>query len=333
MTKSFLETIQETTQDLIFPQIFLSFFSDFLFWTSCWLHQRLGDTICALLTPAVSKVLKLSQIHKPARGDKIMVRKSDAFQCGDAVRQLAIPILPIMLLAISSVWASDTQPNKVAVDSSSTPISAAAAATECPPFLFRNSFEPGNLAQPGGVGTLIRYVTGGGYSVQIDLHTITIHDPTTKNKVEHWGTQHENLNGKHIKDWGGADGWDGARRTVVLGDGTKVTMESTGPLALTTVTSIYNGQQNVQIGNSTNTVIHYGVNLADTVALEAAQHDGETSQFLTNKITGVSDYKTIYNEDASFQIVPFNVQLGTSGGCANPNNVNDYFDDPRIGHT
>jgi hypothetical protein len=25
--------------------------------------------------------------------------------------------------------------------------------------------------------------------------------------------------------------------------------------------------------------------------------------------------------------------LGATGGCANPNQVNDYFDDPRLGHT
>jgi hypothetical protein len=270
-----------------------------------------------------------------------------------------LTILPVMLLAATCAWADEVQPNKLAsdntdgsappsirhIDVSDPPpfvIKHNPAVQEadgplgiggCPEFLFRNGFESGKLTQAGGDGTEIQYITSGGYLLQIDLHTIEIQDPISRNKVEHWGDPHENLNGKHMKDWAGAAGWDGTRRTIMLGDGTKVTMESTGAQGVVDLTSIYDGEQNVQIGNAANTVLHHSVDPADSTALDFAQHDGETSQFTTNTITGIASYITIYNEDSNFLIVPFNVQLGVTGGCANPNSVNDFFDDPRLGHT
>ncbi len=54
---------------------------------------------------------------------------------------------------------------------------------------------------------------------------------------------------------------------------------------------------------------------------------------MTDANTGVANYDNIYNEDADFQIVLFNVPLGVTGGCANPNQVQDLFDDPRLAHT
>ncbi len=276
-----------------------------------------------------------------------------------ALMRFAISILitlPVMLLAATCAWANDAQP---APDNTGSPASTAIrhmdvsdpppfvilhnpafdeldaplGASGCPAFLLRNGFESGFLTQTGGAGTAIRYITSGGYLLQIDLHTISIQDPISRNKVEHWGDPHENLNGKHIKDWAGAAGWDGTRRTILLGDGTKITMEAAGPQGVVELTSIYDGEQNVQINNATNTILHHSTELADTQSREAAQYDGEASQFTTNVITGVADYITTYNEDSSFQMVSFNQQLGITGGCANPNNVNDYFDDPRLGHT
>ncbi len=170
---------------------------------------------------------------------------------------------------------------------------------ECPSFVFRNSFELGRLdgaLPPDNAGAPIRYTTAAGFTVQIDKHRIWIQDPWGMNKVEHWGDLHENLNGKHIKDWGGMAGWDGSRRTILIDGGAKVTMEATGPQGVVLHTSIYDGQQNVQIENSTNT---------DNVS----------------------------NEDSGFNVVPFDVPLGETGGCANPNQVKDFFDDPRMPHT
>ncbi len=44
-------------------------------------------------------------------------------------------------------------------------------------------------------------------------------------------------------------------------------------------------------------------------------------------------YDAVYNEDESFERVATPKPLGTTGGFANPNQVNDLIDDPRLGHT
>lgn len=204
---------------------------------------------------------------------------------------------------------------------------------ECPAFVFRNDFEPGVLSQEGGSGTLIIYVTSGGYRIRVDRHTIIVADPTGRNRIEHWGDPHENLNGKHIKDWAGAPGWDGSQRSILLHDGSKITMTATGAQGLVGQTSIYDGRTHVQIDNITNTIVHHGTDPVDTQTRDDAQHDGETALFESSAVTGVATYSNIYNEDATFDRIEFDRPLGASGGCANPNQVNDYFDDPRLGHT
>lgn len=203
----------------------------------------------------------------------------------------------------------------------------------CPPFVFRHGFESGALSQDGGAGSPITYVSGGGYTVKIDRHTITITDPIGRNTVQHWGDPHENLNGKHLKDWAGASGWDGSRRSVLMGDGSKITMTATGPHGLVGQTSIYDDGTNVQFVNASNLVVHHGIDPIDAQTRDDAQHDGETALFETSAVTGIATYTNIYNEDAVFNRMPFDVPLGTTGGCANPNQVNDLFDDPRLGHT
>ena len=158
-------------------------------------------------------------------------------------------------------------------------------------------------------------------------------DPLVFNKVEHWGDPHENLNGKHIKDWGGEPAWDGSRRSLVLGDGSKLTMEALGAQGVVLHTSIYDGDENLQVDNCRNLVVHRAVDATDTALRDAAQHDGETATFSTDAGTAVATYANAYNEDAAFDVVTFDVPLGETGGYANPNQVNDYYDDPRLGHT
>lgn len=214
--------------------------------------------------------------------------------------------------------------------------------TECPSFLFRSSFDPGQLdaiLQTGferpeqTVGPRIRYVTAAGYIIRIDTHRISIEDPLGRNKVEHWGDPHENLNGKHIKDWAGMAGWDGSRRSILLDGGSKLTMEATGAQGVVRFTSIYDGEQNLHIANTTNTILHHGKDAADTSARDEAQHDGETARFTTHPVTAVALYDNVYNEDPNFILVPYDIQLGSTGGCASPQQVKDYFDDPRLPHT
>lgn len=200
--------------------------------------------------------------------------------------------------------------------------------------LFWNSFDAaGRMSPGGGNGQPIQWDSSGGYTLKIDLHTVTITDPLGRNTVQHWGDPHENLNGKHIKDWGGAAAWDGARRTILLGDGSKVTMTSTAAHGVVLETSIYDGAQELHIVNSTNTVRYHGIDPVGTRCRETRQHDGETASFSTDNGSGVATYRNVYNEDAGFHRIEGETPLGTTGGFANPNQVNDLFDDPRLGHT
>lgn len=205
-------------------------------------------------------------------------------------------------------------------------------ASECPASVFRDAFERGTLTQAGGAGTPMMYVTRDGYTIKIDLHTITVTDPQGLNTVQHWGDPHENLNGKHIKDWGGEPEWDGSRRSILVG-GAKITMHAAGPQGVVLETAIYDGDRNLRLTNTSNTLVHFIHDAADTAARDAAEYDGETAAFDTDPQALTARYRNVYNEDPAFQRVEGERMLGTTGGCANPNQVNDFYDDPRLGHT
>lgn len=219
------------------------------------------------------------------------------------------------------------------------PVSPAAgrAMGMCPEYLFADGFQAGVPLQADGPGTLLKYRTAGRYTILIDRYTITIADPQGMNTVQHWELRRENLNGKHIKDWGGAPGWSETRRTLVLGDGSKLTMTVPGTHAMVQTTSIYDGDRNVQFDNTSNTITHFSSDPVDTWLRDGAQFDGETALFATDPETLIATYSNAYNEtfEANGQttILPILTPLGTTGGCANPNQVNDLFDDPRWGHT
>lgn len=183
----------------------------------------------------------------------------------------------------------------------------------------------GQLCQDGK-GKPITYTTSGGYQVTVDKHDISIKDPQGKNVLKHWGDPHENLNGKHLKDW------EGKQRSVILADGTKITMTADGPHGVTQNTSIYDGRQNVQIANAQNKIEHHSYNPFDTMFREMNQYDGETALFRTNW-NGAAVYNNIYNQDANFNVTNAYRQIGRTGGYNNPNKVHDFYDDPRIGHT
>lgn len=185
----------------------------------------------------------------------------------------------------------------------------------------------GQLSQEGGEGKPMQYKTSGGYTIKVDKHTITVTDPQGKNTVEHWGDPHENLNGKHIKDW------ETKQRSIILGDGTKITMTAQGPQGVTESMSIYDGRQNVQIDNNQNKITHKSMNPWDTMYRERSQHDGETAIFRTNNRTGAATYSNVYTQDENFGINRQYTQLGSTGGYKNPNQINDFYDDPRLGHT
>lgn len=183
----------------------------------------------------------------------------------------------------------------------------------------------GQLSQEGE-GKPISYTTSGGYKVVVNGHDIIVTDPSGKNEHKTWGDPHENLNGKHIKDW------QGKQRSIVLGDGTKITMTADGPQGVTETTSIYDGRQNVQITNRGNKVTNHSYDPRDTMFREMSQYDGETALFRTG-YNGVATFDNIYNQDDKFNITSLYQQLGRTGGFADPGKVHDFYDDPRVKNT
>lgn len=185
----------------------------------------------------------------------------------------------------------------------------------------RPAHATGQLSQEGQ-GKPIRYTTSGGYKIAVNKHDISITDPQG-NEVKHHGDPHENLNGKHLKDW------EGKQRTVVLGDGTKVTLTADGPHGVTRQTSIYDRNRNIQIDNNHNKVKHQSDDQFDTRAREYTQHDGETARFTTNGHGGAS-YFNVYNQTADGNTTHNYRMLGTVGAGGA---VHDFYEDPRLKNT
>lgn len=186
-------------------------------------------------------------------------------------------------------------------------------------------------------GTLIYLTHSGQWRVRLDRHTITVSYVSPSNMAaEMWGDPHENLNGKHIKDW------EISRRSVVLGDGTKITMHADGPQDLIHTTSIYDGAQSHEIGSVGNVVRHSCIHGATARNRDAQEEDGETALLAMlrspqSSVGGLS-FLNIYTErrTATGQIernAKIELLGDTGEGDINPNQVNDYYDDPRLAHS
>lgn len=198
----------------------------------------------------------------------------------------------------------------------------------------------GRLTQnaPGG---MLEYSSSDGIAnIKVDEHTITV-TVMEEFTVQHWGDPHENLSGKHIKDW------DGDRRTLLLQNGVKITMHAAGPHDLVETMTIYEGSQRHQISNVGNVIMQSCDEDADTTRIEAEEADGETAHMAVLPRAALSAntmyYQNVYTEVAgeggvmerTFAPVPlgeafdaFITELGTT-----VRQVNDYYDDQRLGHT
>ncbi len=179
----------------------------------------------------------------------------------------------------------------------------------------------GGTLQQDGKGKPATYTTSGGYNITMNGDRVSITD-CEGNKVEHWGDPHENVNGKHVKDW------NEKTRTLILADGTKVTMNATGPQGVTESTSIYDGAQNIQFNNKNNTVEHRSFDPWDTAGRERTQADGETS-YMGYARNGDLIYRNIYTQKDNLQVIPSFQDLARVNG----GKVTDLYDDPRLGHT
>ncbi|MBX3170039.1 MAG: DUF1521 domain-containing protein [Candidatus Eremiobacteraeota bacterium] len=164
----------------------------------------------------------------------------------------------------------------------------------------------GQLSQ-AAEGEPISYTTSGGWTIDVNGDKTTFTDPTTGQTLQYSGDPHEYLNGEHVKDW------ESKQRTVQLPDGTKVTLSATAANGLTTNTSIYDGNRNIQIDNTGNLITSDSTNYFDTQQRESSQYDGEVARLGYNQQGGLI-YTDLYNQDENFQITSNYKDIARSDG-------------------
>ena len=197
-----------------------------------------------------------------------------------------------------------------------------------------SSVATGRLSGP--TNNEFTYTTLTGWVIKINRSRllITTPNPQQSNYYELWGSNHENVGGKHIKDI------LNDRRTILLPGGVIITV----PVTPQAPDNRVNGMEWVQWisiyeGNETHRIDMQTFAVAQSCALpmfgEADEHDGETASIYFTD-TGMR-MENVYQQDATPAGVPTQKIFGTfllaTTSFANPNQVNDFFDDPRLGHT
>jgi len=202
----------------------------------------------------------------------------------------------------------------------------------CEPVIFT-----GNLSQSITENTITYLTSGGGKIVMDQKNTIiTITHADYQNfKIDLWGSlvvngetlnsaNHENLNGKHIKDR------LGNRRSIIFPDGAKITMVAAGLNEQLVSVSIHDGNEYHHINFNCMIMEYSSANSLYAQKLDDNEVDGETGTFEITD-TGLLFYN-IYKEDVVGQKVDERVPLGEIF-YSDPTRINDYYDDPRLSRT
>lgn len=237
------------------------------------------------------------------------------------MRRLSYRLAVLILLVSACSKNKDDKPDSLPAASSCQPVAPAS----------RLSFDPAS-----GKYT---YQSTGGSKVVIDMTSNIILTTSLYEgfKIEFWGDyssttgegyagNHENLNGKHIKDR------KGLRRSVMMPDGLKITLVSKGPGfedVLESI-SIIDGNSAHYINMICGKLNYSGNSAALAEQLDNREADGETSTIEMSS-TGLL-WVNIYQEDAPGVRMANREELGELNR-ANPTQVRDYYDDPRLGHT
>jgi len=183
------------------------------------------------------------------------------------------------------------------------------------------------------------YRTKGGGIIIFDTTTIRIkHEDYPNFTYMLWGDYmedgnvmpcfcRESLNGKHIKNK------ISKTRTIIFPDGAKLTMVAENEEMRVLTVSIYEGAHSYRFntGLSCNRTLELSsAEICIRQALDQAEADGETASFEINS-TGLTLFN-LYTEDTPGNKVGNRYDLGGLE-LAEPNKVNDYYNDPRLGHT
>ncbi len=145
------------------------------------------------------------------------------------------------------------------------------------------------------------------------------------------GLRHENLNGKHLKDW------FGTTRSFIFPDGCKITYAISSIDKRTVSISIhdtdeshyFNGRCDASVEKG-NTLIYSSTDKSIGKLIDEALPDGETGT-LRDTGTGVL-FLNIYTEEEAGKKTEKELPLGQTVHDE-PKRVDDLYDDARLGHT
>lgn len=195
----------------------------------------------------------------------------------------------------------------------------------------------GKLSYNSSTQTYTFRTSGGGTVTITSTYILYEHDDYPDLSIEWWGNagtpdnpmnsaNHENLNGKHIKDR------EGLRRSFIFPDGAKITTVASEtyygpPVSI----SLYDGAEIHHINAACNNVLEYsGIDRSFAEKMDAEEADGETASIEITE-AGLL-YLNIYTEDTPGNKILKRVPLGGLER-GKRNLINDFYDDPRIGHT
>lgn len=189
---------------------------------------------------------------------------------------------------------------------------------------------------PDAAGNFTLRTSGGGkIIVNPELYITIEYDSYPNFTLELWGTvdingqkknagTHENLNGKHIKDR------LASTRTILFPDGAKLTVIAEGVYQRIVSVTLFDGDKVHHINSICNTLEYSGSSAIVAQWLDAEQPDGEAGGFEITS-TGLIFYNS-YTENVKGTKENDRYNLGgLEKGKLNL--INDYYDDPRIGHT
>jgi hypothetical protein len=185
-------------------------------------------------------------------------------------------------------------------------------------------------------GPAFVYTTQAGWKIAIDSIRIRITPVSPISYYELWGSSHENLSGKHIKDL------LQTRRSLELDGGTLITIAAeTVPPNATGSGMEWIRWISIYDGNETHRISVNGgkPSLTRSCALtrfeETLEYDGETGRL--SETQGGLRFENIYTQGESAGGIPLDkipqlVPLGQTNYSI-PGQVNDFFDDPRLNAT
>lgn len=154
----------------------------------------------------------------------------------------------------------------------------------------------GSVSQtaPGQPSTI---TTPGGWQVQVSGSTVTMTDPSGKHTVQEWGDPHEKVDGT------AAGNWNDPTRTLMLPDGTRVTMSADAANQPIQSTSVYMNGRSVNIDNSDNTITSQSFNPQQTSQEASSQAEGQVVNVQENS-QGLN-LSQLYKQDSVNQQNPY----------------------------